>query len=119
MDFITEFGFDVKQGRSQEYQGWLSENEEKLAASCPDGVEYIGTYAAMYSSEKEAGGYRTLFRLDSYGAQDNFAAAMKEGGIFASLITEATGFVDFDKGANWSNTLLKRVTDASIWEPPE
>ena len=117
MDFITEWGFDVQQGRSREYQAWLAENEEKLAESCPDGVEYMGTYATIYSSEKEAGGYRSFYRFDSYGAQDNFAAAMKDGGAFASLVEQATNFADFDKGANWSTGLHKRVTDASVWEP--
>ena len=117
MDFISEFGFDVQQGRSREFQAWLAENEEKLAAACPDGVEYMGTYAAIFSSEKEAGQYRGFYRLDSYGAQDNFAAALKDGGMFASLIEQATGFLDFDRGANWSRGLHKRVTEASIWEP--
>lgn len=44
-------------------------------------------------------------------------AAMKDGETFVSLIEQATNFADFDKGANWSNALHKRVTDASIWEP--
>ena len=117
MDFIMEVGFDVQQGQALEHQTWLAENEEKLAESCPDGVEYLGTYATIYSSEKEAGDYRVLYRLDSYGAQDNLAAAMKDGGAFASLVEQATNFVDFDKGANRSNGLHRRVTEASIWEP--
>ncbi len=117
MDFIASFGFDVQQGRSREFQAWLAENEEKLAESCPDGVEYLGDYVTIYSSEKEAGDYRAFFRFDSYGAQDNLAAAMKDGGTFASLVEEATNFVDSDKGANRSNELHKRVTEASIWEP--
>jgi hypothetical protein len=78
MDFIADFGFDVKQGKGREFQHWMSENESTFAAACPDGVEYIGTYAVIYSSEKHAGGYRQFFRFDSYGAQDTLAAAMKE-----------------------------------------
>jgi hypothetical protein len=31
MDFIAEFGFDVKQGKAHEFQRWLSENESKIA----------------------------------------------------------------------------------------
>ena len=115
MNFIAEFGFDVKKGRAQEFQRWMSENESKLAAACPSGVEYVGTYAVMYSSEKHAGAFRQLFRLENYGAQDVFAAAMKEGGEFASLIEGATEFVDQEKDANWSNGLYKAVTDLSIW----
>jgi hypothetical protein len=116
MDFIAEFGFDVKQGKARDFQEWLSENESKLAQACPSGVEYIGTYAVIYTSEKEAGAYRQLFRMDSYGAQDTLAAAMKdEGGTFAKLFEETSQFVDLDREANWSSGLYKAVTDTSIW----
>src|SRR6476620_3361053 len=107
MEFIAEFGFDVNQGRVQDFQRWFSENESEVAGACPSGVEYVGTYAVMYSSEKHSGGFRQLFRMDSYGAQDTFAATMKEGGAFAKLIEEMTEFVDRDRGADWSNGLYK------------
>ena len=115
MDFIAEFGFDVKKGQSRDFQRWLSENESKVATACPSGIEYIGTYAVIYSSEKHSGAYRQLFRMESYGSQDTFAAAMKEGGTFAKLFEEMSQFVDQDREANWSNGLYKAVTDTSIW----
>jgi hypothetical protein len=115
MDFIAEFGFDVKKGQAQGFQRWLSENESKFAAACPEGVEYIGTYAVVQTSEKHAGGYRQLLRLESYGSQDTLAAAMKEGGDFANLIEEMTKFIDQDRDADWSSNLYKAVTDASLW----
>src|SRR5262245_34405055 len=115
MNFIADFGFDVKKGRAQDFQRWLSEKESKVAAACPTGIEYVGTYAVMYSSEKHAGGFRQFFRLDSYGAQDRFAAAMKEGGEFAQLIEQMSEFADQEKDAHWSNGLYKAVTDASMW----
>jgi hypothetical protein len=115
MDFIAEFGFDVKQGKAQEFQKWLAENESKIAAACPPGVEYVGTYAVIYTSEKHAGGFRQYLRLDSYGAQDLLAAAMKEGGDFATLVDEVSQFVDQDRTADWSNGLYKAVTDTSFW----
>src|SRR5262245_45146280 len=115
MDFIAEFGFDVKKGRAQEFQAWLSDNESKVSAACPSGVEYIGTYAVMYSSEKHSGGFRQFFRLDSYGAQDAMASAMKEGGEFAKLVEAMSEFADQDREADWSNGLYKAVTDASMW----
>jgi hypothetical protein len=115
MEFIAEFGFDVKKGQAQDFQRWLSENESKVAATCPSGVEYVGTYAVIYSSEKHSGGYRQLFRLDSYGAQDTMAAAMKEGGEFANLVEGMSEFVDQDREADWSNGLYKAVTDTSMW----
>jgi hypothetical protein len=115
MDFIAEFGFDTKQGKLQEFQEWLSGAESKIAAACPTGVEYIGTYAVIYSSEKHAGGFRQFFRYESYGSQDAMAAAMKEGGDFSVLINEMSEFVDQDRAADWSNGLYKKVTDTSIW----
>jgi hypothetical protein len=115
MDFIAEFGFDVKKGKARDLQRWLSENESKLAAACPSGVEYIGTYTVVQTSEKRAGAYRQLLRLDSYGAQDTLAAAMKEGGEFADLFEELSQFVDQEREADWSSGLYKAVTDASIW----
>ena len=115
MDFIAEFGFDTKQGKAHEFQKWLAENESKLAAACPEGVEYVGTYAAIFSSEKHAGGYRQFLRMESYGAQDALAAAMKEGGTFATLLDEMSEFVDQDRAADWSNGLFKAVTDTSFW----
>ena len=97
MNFIAEFGFDVKKGRAQDFQRWMSENESKLAAACPSGVEYVGTYAVMYSSEKHSGSFRQFFRMESYGSQDTFSAAMKEGGAFANLVEEMTEFVDQER----------------------
>jgi hypothetical protein len=114
MDFIAEYGFDIKQGKAQDFQRWLSENESKFAAACPSGAEYIGTYAVVSSSEKHSGGYRQLFRMESYGSQDTMAAAMKEGGAFATLLGEMFQFVDRDRGADWSQSLYKAVTDASV-----
>jgi hypothetical protein len=115
MDFIAEFGFDVKKGQAQDFQRWLSENESKIPAACPPGIEYIGTYAVVQTSEKHAGGFRQLFRMESYGSQDTMAAAMKEGGDFADLIQEMSKFVDQDRDADWSSGLYKAVTDTSIW----
>jgi hypothetical protein len=113
MDFMLEFGFDVKQGEANDFQKWFSENESKLAAACPSGVEYIGTFGVIYSSEKHAGGFRQFLRLDSYGAQDALAAAMREGDL-ATLLAEANQFVDQDRGADWSNGLYKAVTDLTM-----
>ena len=115
MDFIAEFGFDVKQGQAQDFQRWLSENESKIPAACPQGVEYIGTYAVVQTSEKHAGGFRQLFRMESYGSQDTMAAAMKEGGAYANLIEEMSKFIDLGRDADWSSNLYKAVRDTSMW----
>jgi len=116
MDFISEMGFDVVKGKAIEFQRWLADNEDKLTQSAPEGWEYIGTYAVMISTEKEAGDYRQLWRYHSYGAQDTFAAAMRGDGPFAKLNDEmTTRFWDQDKGAHYSQSVLKAVVDASFW----
>jgi hypothetical protein len=52
--------------------------------------------------------------LESYGAQHALAAAMREGGDFATLVDEANQFVDQDRGADWSNGLYKAVTEVNF-----
>ena len=115
MRFIVEFGFDAKEGKSQELQAWLTDNEEKLAADAPAGCKYLGTYVTVQTSEKKAGSWRQLWQLDSYGAQDAFAEAMKQGGNFARLFEEQTDLIDQRNDANWSSVLMKKATDAAIW----
>jgi hypothetical protein len=115
MNFLHLWGFDVKQGKTREFQQWLSANEEKLALECPEGTKYLGTYACVETSEKTAGSFRSVFQLERYGTMDNFSAAMKEGGTFAVLMGEFTEFMDQDRHANWSSALCRKVTDAAIW----
>ena len=74
MKFIQEFGYTVKVGQEQAHQKWVTENDERLRKGAPPGWKYIGTFTAVYSTEKHAGGYRLLMELDSYGALDAGAA---------------------------------------------
>jgi hypothetical protein len=115
VNFIFEFGFDAKEGKSQDLQRWLSANEEKLAAEAPEGSEYLGTYVAVMSSEKEAGTWRQMWRLANYAAQDDLSEAMKQGGTFARLMDEFTRLTDQRNDAHQSQTLLRRATNAAIW----
>ena len=117
MKFILEFGYDLKEGVAVDFQEWLKENEKELAQSMPEGVSYLGTFFTMFSSEKHAGSVRTMYQLDSYGAQDSLAAAMRDGSVFSKLIQESMSFADNRNDANGSNALLKSVVDASVWEP--
>ena len=115
MNFIHEWGFDVKEGKSQEFQKWLTDNEEKLALECPEGCQYDGTYAAVHTSEKTSGGFRIIFRMESYAGQDAFSQAMKQGAGFARLMEELSDFMDQSNHSNWSDHMLRRVTDTAIW----
>jgi hypothetical protein len=118
MRFIQEFGYTVKVGQDEAQQKWLIENGEALAKSMPAGTRYIGTFTVVMGSEKNAGSYRVLFELDSYGAMDKLAALTKDAkSEYGRLVRESTKFGDFDLAAPWSNTLLKDVIDASIWDP--
>lgn len=114
MDFIQTYGYDVAQGKAAEFQQWLIANEDAWKAAMPEGSEYVGTYAAVYSTEKEAGSFFTIYQLDSYGAQDRLAEALKSGDL-ARLMGESMAFFDFEKGAGWSQFLLKNVNDATVW----
>ena len=116
MDFVSVIGFDCQHGKSRELQEWLRANEPKLRSEAPKGWEYVGTYAGVLSTEKGAGDFRQIWRHDSYGAMDAWAEAMREPTAFAQLYDEfTTKFVDESRGAHFSQSLLKSVTDVSIW----
>ena len=120
MRLIQEFGYTVKVGSDEAHQQWLTENDAALKASMPPGHSYIGTFAVVLSTEKEAGSYKTLIGLDSYGALDVGAAANKDpDNEFGRLLREVSQFFDLDLSAPWSNTLMKDVLDATIWDPKQ
>lgn len=119
MRLIVETGFTVKLGQEAAYQTWLAENEEKIAAVQPAGAKYLGTFAVMFSSEKEAGPYRSLIELDSYATLDAYAALFKdETSELGSLTVEESQFIDYSPNAPWSNQLYKLVADTFIWDVP-
>ena len=117
MRFIQEFGYTVKVGKDEAHQRWLAENDAALKAAMPEGMTYIGTFAVIFSSEKNAGSYKALFGLDSYGAMDAGAAVNKDpGSAYGQLARDISQFFDLDRAAGWSNGLLKDVLDATIWD---
>ena len=118
MRFIQEIGFTVKLGQEEAHQAWLAKNEKKMAAAYPEGTRYIGTFVAVYSSEKGAGAYRSFVELDSYAAMDrNAAAANDPKSKLGRLLREWTAFGDYDHAAPWSQGLYKSVVDATVWDP--
>ena len=118
MRFIQEYGYSVKVGIEEEHQAWLQANEPKVAEGLPEGVKYIGTFSTVYTSEKKAGGYRTFFELDSYGAQDRIAAAVKDpGSPLGGMLRDLSRFYDTSWDAPWSTGLHKAVVDSTIFDP--
>ena len=115
MDFLHISGFDVSPGKSREFQEWFKANLSALSNRAPDGIELVGAYASMFSSEKQTGQYKMIWRMDSYGAQDRFAAAINDDAELARLLGELWSFQDDRLGAGESVELLKSVLDIAIW----
>jgi hypothetical protein len=118
MRFIQEFGFTVKVGQEEAFQKWLRKNEDGFAKAHPKGTRYLGTYVVVMSSEKQAGNYRFLVEFDNYGDMDRSAAEMGDPkSEFRRLIYESSQFADVSLEAPWSQSLYKKVVDASIVDP--
>jgi hypothetical protein len=106
---------DIEPGKGREFQEWVKANSTALSDNSPEGIELVGIYAVMFSSEKQAGNYRLVWRLDSYGAMDRFAAAVPENAELGRLLGELDSFTDQRLGTGFSNELLKSVADTTIW----
>ena len=120
MDFLHISGFSVLPGKNLELQAWVRANSAALAKALPEGIEFVGIYAAMFSPQRHGGDYRLIFRLDSYGAMDRFSAAVGENKELARLMDELGSFEDVRLGADSSDELLKSVADITIWaDKPE
>ena len=118
MRLIQQFGYTVKLGKDEAHQQWLIDNDKRLRAAMPAGTKYLGTFAVIFSSEKQAGSYVSLFELDSYAALDTSSALNKDPkSEFGKLIRDASQFFDLDLNAPWSNGLWKDVIDATIFDP--
>jgi hypothetical protein len=121
MEFITEDGYQVKPGMDEEYQQWVIDHAAEFRASLPEGIEYIGTYVTVFSSDQASGGWRDLFRIDSYGALDRWAAAAKDpDSVFGRLARESSRFVDLDRSPErWTHNLYKSAVDATVIDVPK
>src|SRR5579859_7310949 len=95
MRFIQVQGGSVRTGSHKAFQEWVEANEQKLAAAYPEGTSLLGIYAAVFSSEKEAGSYFTLEQVDSYAALDKLAALAKDpNSELGKLIRKFVSFLD-------------------------
>ncbi len=114
MTFIAQYGGDLKEGKSHEFQEWLRANEKEFANAHPEGARYIGTYFTIYG-DRQAGGVQFFVEMDSYGTQDALAA---EGGkadnVYAKLLNELISFLD-QTSDNGTSALYKSVTAATLY----
>lgn len=116
MDFITEDGYHVKPGMQEEYQAWIIANQDALRRALPEGIEYIGTYVAVYANDYLGGTFRDLFRMDSYAALDRLAAeGRRPGSELARLNGEVGRFFDLTRSSDhWTHNLYKNIVDTTI-----
>lgn len=113
-NFIFDNGFDIQEGKTGDFVKWLSANEAAVREATPAGLEYIGTYAVVQSSEKTAGRFRALWGGNSYGDMDTFATAAGTGD-FGRLVDEMFRFTDQGNSANQSSSILKSATATTYW----
>ena len=114
MAFIVQYGGDIKEGKTREFQAWLEANEKELANAHPSGTRYIGTYFSIYA-DKGAGQVHSFVELDSYGAQDALAGAGKDmNSVYGKLVNEYAGFFD-QSSDNWTSALYKSVVEATVF----
>ena len=115
MAFIMQRGGDVKEGKVREFVDWLNANEKELANAHPPGAKYLGTYFAIYTSEKSGGTVHTFIEMENYGTQDALAAeGNNPDSLYAKLINEMIPFFD-QKSSSWTNALYKRATAATLY----
>jgi len=117
MNFIEEWGFNVKVGQEEAFQQWVTANEERLKQSSPKGSEYVGIYAVIYTTEKHSGQFRLLVRHDTYADLDTAAAAGKDAkSEYGRLSREFIKFIDPASTADWSRSLLKSIVEATVFK---
>ncbi|MBA3687877.1 MAG: hypothetical protein H0W81_03435 [Chloroflexi bacterium] len=117
MSLLQEQGFNVKRGKEEAFQKWTTDNDAALKKSTTPGVEYLGTYVVAMSSEKHAGEYRFLLRLESFAAFDaSHEAVRDEKSEWGRLNREATAFLDLPIGAEFSSSVYRPLIESVIWD---
>ncbi len=114
MAFIAQYGGELKEGKTRAFIEWLESNEKELANAHPEGSRYIGTYFAIFSSEKSGGSVHTFVEMENYGTMDVLAEAGKGDGVYAKLLSEMGTY--FDQGSSdYTNALYKKATAVTYW----
>jgi hypothetical protein len=117
MSLLHEQGFNIKRGKEEAFQKWTTDNDAALKKSTPPGVEYLGTYVVAMTSEKHAGEYRVLFRLDSFAAFDLMHESVRdEKSDWGRLNREVTDFLDIPIAAEFSSSVYRPLIESVIWD---
>jgi hypothetical protein len=113
MRFLGFEGGTIKDGMMGEAHKWLVANEAELRSTAPEGTEYLGVYAPVFTSDKNPGDVYFVYAVDSYGALDRQAATSDSR--FGELYDEWSGFLDSSPGTLGSKILYKSLTAATVW----
>lgn len=108
---IIEWGFEVPRETSAAFHAWLAANETNLAAECPPGVQYRGTYA-IFAQSQELGAYRTIWTFDTMAAMETLAAEVDAATSFGTRLQALTAFRDERIGAARSQQILHPAATA-------
>lgn len=109
MPILHETTYDVNAGQFDTFQNWLLEHEQSLAASYPEGIEYVGTFANVYGDQSR-GEFKTVLRLDNYAALDTLAETVAEEGTLSRLLWEVSAFTTGGPSSRGEQQLWKRVS---------
>ena len=117
MSMILEQGFNVKRGQEEAFQKWTADNDADIKNSMPPGAEYLGTYVVAVSTEKHAGEYRFLLRLESYATLDALYESVRdEKSDWGRVNREVTEFLDLPIGAEFSYSIYRPLIGAVVWD---
>jgi hypothetical protein len=117
MSLLHEQGFNIKRGKEEAFQKWTADNDAALKKNTPPGVEYLGTYVVAMSSEKQAGEYRVLFRLESFATFDVMHESVRdEKSEWGRLNREVTEFLDLPIGGEFSSSVYRPLIEAVLWD---
>jgi hypothetical protein len=104
--YLYEDEFALQPGKAREFRQWLATHEEKLRVTCPGGVDYLGTYALVHTTDDGAGDIRIDWAMDTYSAIDALDAAMDEPGPLHELLDEIRQFAERDRFRRHSSRTL-------------
>jgi hypothetical protein len=109
---VIEWGFEVPKNSAEAFHAWLVENEKSLAAQCPTGVQYRGTYGVFAQSHQTLGAYRTVWAFDTLASLEILAQEVAKKSAFGQLVQALSDFRDESIGASRSQQIYHPAATA-------